>query len=216
MGRRITITTSRGGAGKTSLCRVLSANLARQGRHVAVCDADPNATFARWHRDHYTGPAITCITEAREEEIVRTVRELSRDHDLVLTDTAGFGNRAAGMAAGDADLVLIPLMADRDSVVEVARTARLVASFAEMRDREIAVRIVKSRWRPNGLAERATLDDLQTLGLTVLNQHLSDLTEYQKLTFTGQPPVTGRIAAEVEQLIAELVEMGIVTTLEAA
>jgi len=207
VGRIIAVTTSRGGAGKTSLCRILSANLAAEGYRVAIVDADPNRTFSRWHKETYEGPSLTVEHERDENEIVHRLHGLADTHDVVLADTAGFGNQTASMASGASDFVLIPVMADRDNVIEVLKTARQVSSYSKLREREIPIRIVKSRWHPTGLAERATLDDLASHQLAVLVQHLTDLTEFQKMTFTGVVPTTGRIADEAKQIIAELIQL---------
>lgn len=205
MGRIIAVTTSRGGAGKTSLCRVLSANLAVLGYRVAILDADPNRTFSRWHKETYEGPALTVEHERDENEIVHRLHGLAENHDVVLADTAGFGNQTASMASGASDFVLIPVMADRDNVIEVLKTARQVSSYSKLRERDIPIRVVKSRWHPAGLAERATLNDLAGAQLAVLDQHLTDLTEFQKMTFTGVVPTTGRLAEEAKRIIDELV-----------
>lgn len=44
----LTITSRKGGCGKTTLCTALAATLAAEGENVALLDADPNATAYRW------------------------------------------------------------------------------------------------------------------------------------------------------------------------
>jgi hypothetical protein len=41
-----------------------------------------------------------------------------------------------------------------------ARTARQVQAFGKAGKREIPVRVIRSRWNPRGLVERAVLGDL--------------------------------------------------------
>jgi aminoglycoside phosphotransferase (APT) family kinase protein len=83
------------------------------------------------------------------------VQAQAADRDVVLIDTAGFGNTTAAFGAGTADYVLVPVMPDRASTVEAMRMARQVASFAKASRRDIPVAIVRSRWNPKGLVERA-------------------------------------------------------------
>ena len=45
VGRIITVATQKGGAGKTTVTRVISTHLAAQRWKVAVVDADPNEGF---------------------------------------------------------------------------------------------------------------------------------------------------------------------------
>lgn len=209
MGHIITVATSKGGSGKSSLTTLLSGNLASLGYRMAVIDADPNACYAQWHK-LYEGPPIDCSCEIRHEEIVDHAQALASAHDVVLIDTAGFGNTTAAFAAGTADLVLIPVMPDRASVVEAMRTARQVQAFGKAGRREIPLRIVRSRWNPRGLVERAVEGDLAEAGLPMMKQHLSDLSEFGKLTLSGRVPVTGRVGGQAQELINEMRKLGAV------
>ena len=128
MGRILTVASGKGGCAKTSLAMILSGNLAAAGYRVAVIDADPNTSYFQWHK-LYEGPAIDCTCEIRQEEIVDHAQAQAVTHDIVLIDTAGFGNTTAAFAAGTADMVLIPVMPDRASAVEAMRTAWHVHAF---------------------------------------------------------------------------------------
>lgn len=212
MGRIVTVASSKGGAGKSSLVTILSGNLAGLAYRVAVVDADPNACYANWHK-LYEGPPIDCTYEIRHEEIVDHAQKLAASYDVVLIDTAGFGNTTAAFAAGTADLVLIPVMPDRASAVEAMRTARQVQAFGKAGRRDIPFRIVRSRWNPRGLVERAVESDLNDAGLPLMSQHLSDLSEFGKLTLSGHVPVTGRVGTQANLLIKEMIALGAVPKL---
>ena len=55
MGSILTIATSKGDAGKTTLTAALAVWLARQKYSVAVLDADPNCGFSGWYAQAYEG-----------------------------------------------------------------------------------------------------------------------------------------------------------------
>lgn len=205
MGQILTIATSKGGGGKTTLTACLAANLAAQGYRVAVVDADPNATFSDWH-SVYEGPPFVCVAEARHIEVVDVAQAQADAHDVVLVDTAGFGNLTAASAMGAADFVLIPCMPDRGSIRETLRTAQQTDSLARAARRAIPYRIVLTQWREGGLVERATLDEL--VELPQLAHRLPFLSGFRKSTFDGKVPVTGRIGHEADRLIAELARLG--------
>jgi chromosome partitioning protein len=205
MGQILTVATSKGGGGKTTLAACLAANLAAQGYRVAVVDADPNATFSDWH-SVYEGPPFVCVVEARHIEVVDVAQAQADAHDVVLVDTAGFGNLTAASAMGAADFVLIPCMPDRGSIREALRTAQQTDSLARAARRAISYRIVLTQWREGGLVERATLDELAELPL--LAHRLPFLSGFRKATFDGKVPVTGRIGHEADKLIAELARLG--------
>lgn len=209
MGRIITVASSKGGSSKSSIVTLLSGNLAAAGYRVAVIDADPNACYIQWHK-LYEGPAIDCTCEIRQEEIVDHAQAKAVDYDVVLIDTAGFGNTTAAFAAGTADLVLIPIMPDRASAVEAMRTARQVHAFGKAGRREIALRLIRSRWNPRGLVERAVLSDLEAAGLPLMEQHLSDLSEFGKVSLSGRIPLNGKVGEQAQRLVAELVALRVV------
>ena len=211
MGSILTVASAKGGCGKSALTTVLAVNLASQGYKVSVVDSDPNRGFIDWHRDAYEGPALTVTAESSHLEIVDYAQRLAEDHDVTLIDTAGFSNQCSAMAMGTADLVLIPVLPDRQSVIEGMKAARHVASFSKASRRDIPFRIVLSRWTPKGLVERALMGDLTAAGLPILKQHLSDLSEYRKFTVSGSVPITGRIAEQVTAIIHELAAIGAVT-----
>jgi chromosome partitioning protein len=209
MGRIITVASGKGGSSKSTIVTLLAATLAAQRYSVAVVDADPNACFANWHK-LYEGARIDCTCEIRHEEIVDHAQEKASVFEVVLIDTAGFGNTTAAFAAGTADLVVIPVMPDRASTVEAMRTARQVKAFGKASRRDIPIRVVRSRWNVRGLVERAVVADLDAAGIPLLIQHLSDLSEFGKMTLTGRVPLVGKIGSQVNRMIAELIELGAV------
>ena len=207
MGRIITVASSKGGCSKSAIVTLLSGNLAATRYKVAVVDADPNACYSNWHK-LYEGPPINCTCELRHEEIVDHAQKLTETYDVVLIDTAGFGNTTAAFAAGTADLVLIPVMPDRASAVEAMRTARQVQAFGKAGNRKILFRIVLSRWNPRGLVERAVIGDLASAGLPMLTQHLGDLSDFGKLSLSGKVPVSGKLGMQADRMIQELTALG--------
>ena len=209
MGRIIAVASGKGGTGKSSLSMVLSGTLAAQGYQVAVIDADPNACFHQWH-GLYEGADMTCTAEIRQDEIVDHAQGQAAEHDVVLIDTAGFGNTTAAFAAGTADYVLVPVMPDRASTVEAMRMVKQVRSFAKASRRDIPVAIVRSRWNPKGLVERAVLADLEASGAPVLDAFFSDLSDFGKLTLSGRVPINGKVGLQTGKVIGELVGLGAV------
>ena len=127
--------------------------------------------------------------------------------DVVIVDTAGFENQTAIFSMGAADMVLIPIMADRNSVIEASKTAKQVASVSKIARRPIPLRILLSRWKPRGLAERATLEDLDAMRLPRLQHYLPDLSAFNKATFGGGVPVSGSAGQQIRRIIDELVTL---------
>ena len=151
MGTIITVSSFKGGSGKSSTTALLAVNAAAKGLKVAVIDADPNASISTWHRTAYGGEPPLSVTECiDQDQIVTHALEVAEYHDLVLVDTAGFRNQTAVFAMGAAVLVLIPVLPDRHSVMEAAKTAKQAETVSQIARRTIPCRIVLNRWKPRG------------------------------------------------------------------
>src|SRR3954466_14347984 len=105
----ITIASSKGGPGKSTAAMLLAGKLAAEGVKVAAIDADPTRAFMRWATRIYEGaPLLAVEAEADETRLAHMIDAQSRSAEVVVVDTAGFGNRAATVAMTSADVVLIP------------------------------------------------------------------------------------------------------------
>ncbi len=66
------------------------------------------------------------LAEPDETKLARLISARADEVDLVLVNTAGFGNRAATVAMTSADVVLVPSLAGEADVTEAEKTIRLV------------------------------------------------------------------------------------------
>ena len=206
MGHIITIASSKGGGGKTVLACLLAPAFAARGYTVGVIDADPNGSFVAWHAA-YTGPPVRCEAEARDVQVVDTAQAWAAELNVVIIDTAGFGNLTAAAAMGAADLVLVPCMPDRNSTREAAKTIVKVASLARAARRAIGASVVLSQWRTGGQAETAALEDLKDYGVgSVIQTPIPDRVAFRKMSFDGKP-VGGPLGLVINLMIDELAEL---------
>jgi chromosome partitioning protein len=201
----ITIASSKGGPGKTTLTELIVGTLAAEGLAVAALDADPTGGLARWVGRIYEGPAFACHHEAEEARLAHLIHRVAQEAEVVVVDTAGFGNRAATVAMTAADGVLIPMVPGEGDVTEAARTVELVAGVAAAARRDIPARVVLNRVRPaTALSRHAAAE---AAALPRLAASLSDLVAYGEMGFSGRMPA-GKAGAEVAALIAELRGLG--------
>ena len=202
----ITVATHKGGTGKTLLCQVLASSLASDIQIIAI-DADPTGALSRWAGRAYEGAAFEVIAEADETRLAHLIAAKADTGDVVLVDTAGFGNRAATVAMTSADWVLVPSLVGEADITEAERTVGLVSALARAARREIPTRVMLNRIKRTTLARHA-MTEMTTAGLPRLTASLSDLVAYGELTYSGALPEKGPAAAEVAELIKELRELG--------
>jgi chromosome partitioning protein len=204
----LTVASTKGGAGKTTIVMALAGTLAAEGLRVAVVDADPNRAYASWAEQAYEGPAIVVRAEADEARLAAAIDELSPQSDLVLVDTAGFGNRAALLAMTAADAVLVPCTPSRADVEQAAKTLELVESAARAARRAIPARVVPSRLKHATAVSRHAVAELDAAALPRTVAGIGDRVAFAEMTFSGRVPAGGDAGQEVADLVAELRKLG--------
>jgi len=202
----LTVASSKGGAGKTTVCMALAGSLAGE-LHLVVIDADPGGALSRWAATAYEGPRFEALAEADEIRLAHLIAAKADVADLLLIDTAGFGNRAASIAMTSADAVLVPCLSAEADVTEAERTIRLAEGLARAARRDIPARVLLNRQKRTTLARHAA-GEIMGAALPRLTASLSDLVAYGELTFSGRVPVAGPAAAEITALVAELRALG--------
>lgn len=203
----ITIASSKGGAGKTTLAQLITGTVAAKGHTVAAIDADFNHSLADWVRTFERYP-IDVATELNETNIIPLAEQLADRHDLLVIDTAGAATQATVFAIGCADLVLIPCQLSSADVVEAVKTSQLVASAAAMTRQEIMARVVLTDYQPKTVIAGHVERELVACGLKALTTRLHRLVAFKEMTFTGDVPDTGPARDQVEALLAEIADLG--------
>jgi len=200
----LTITSRKGGVGKTVLAAVVAGSLAEQGIDVALLDSDPNGGAYRWATQTHAGKPIRAYAEADAEKLAELLPTLAAQHDALVVDTAGFGNQAAAVAIAGADLVLVPVTPGEGDLVEAQRTVAFVGGLSRSTRRTIPVRVVANRIRRGTSISRHVLAELDTLELPHLQTVISEAVAYAEVGFTGALPIEGAAAKESADLLAEL------------
>lgn len=203
----LTIASSKGGSGKTAVSQLICGVLAAQGSRVVALDADPTAALSRWAAQIYEGPPFACVAELDETRLAHLIDRHAGEADIVVLDTAGFGNRGASIAMTASDAVLVPCLPGEADVTEAEKTVRLAGGLGKAARRDIPVRVVLNRVKRTGLARHA-LAEMERAGLPRLEATLSDLVAYGEMTFSGRVPVSGTAGNEVSALVAELRRIG--------
>jgi len=203
----LTIASSKGGPGKTTIAMLLAGTLAAEECAVVVLDADPTQALSRWAAGPYEGPPMEVHAEAEETRLAHLINAKAETTDLVLVDTAGFGNRAAAVAMTSADAILVPSLAGEADVTEAEKTIRLAEGLARAARRDIPARVLLNRVKRTQLARHAA-QELASAGLPRLEATLSDLVVYGELSYSGRVPAGGVAAVELAALVAELRGLG--------
>ncbi len=160
MTKKVAGVSMKGGVGKTTVAVNLACALAADHDHVALVDADVQATASEWlamGNLPVTGHMIPLesVRGVRrwfesEQRIRRLVdRVLTVDADIEVIDLPPHLSGSSAAALAVCDLVIIPCGASAADVSATAKTLELVARAREVRNGKPPVLIVPTRidWR---------------------------------------------------------------------
>jgi len=204
----LTITSRKGGCGKTTVAIALAGALAAEGIDIALLDADANTSAHRWATSNHEGRRIVAYAQADAEHLADLLPALAERHAVLICDTAGFANQAATVCIAASDAVLVPVTPGEGDVIEAQRTVAFVDGLARSTRRAIPVRVLANRIRRQTTLSRHVLSEIEGLRLPRLSTVLSEAVGYGEMGFSGEIPRDGTAGEEIAALIAELRQIG--------
>lgn len=212
----LTLASLKGGTGKSTVGENLAVAWAHQGKKVAVVDADETIrSVAKWHgaraaRPDYGStdvPALSLIET--HGNINHALRDLGREHDFVVVDTAGKDSREMRTGMLASDIVLIPMgttqkdLESLDELLPIIEQARDLN--ATLRALVVLNQVDTNVFESGSSAARGYLAEFPEVQL--LESYVYDRVAYQNVDAEGLGVVewTDRKArAEIRELAGEL------------
>jgi chromosome partitioning protein len=209
----ITLATSKGGVGKSSLARSLAAHWFNVGHKPALVDADPQQTLAnRFDPDGRMG-AIPIIAEP-EERVGEVIEELRRQHAPIIVDTAGFRNRTMVGALVATDLAIIPLKPAVEDVDAAIATYDLIREINETEEREsrpIKAAFILTMSLRGTVIARHVRSQLMDAGYPLIKAEMLNRVAYPEAGIDGlSPSITdpdGAAARDIAAIAQELIKL---------
>lgn len=204
----ITVATSKGGAGKTTLARLLVGTAAQQGYQVAALDADFNRTFGEWIENDAKLPSPVPVRyEIEADAMLPALSALTEDHDFIVIDTAGAALEATAYAMGCADVVLIPITVNAADVVEANKTMQLFERVKKETRSSAKARVVFTAFKPRTTLGAYIEEMVTDLKLPTLRSKLMDLIAFREMSFNGEVPVGGAVGLQVGNFFDEVMDL---------
>jgi chromosome partitioning protein len=213
MFRVITLATSKGGVGKSSLGRSLAAHWFSVGHKPALIDADPQRTLANRYDPKGRMGSVPVVAEP-EERVGDTIEELGRRHAPVIVDTAGFRNRTTIGALVATNLAIIPLKPAVEDVDAAIATYDLIREINETEEREgrpIKVAMVLTMTMRGTVIARHVREQLGGAGYPLLKAEMLNRVAYPEAGIEGlSPSITdpdGAAARDIAAIAQELMKL---------
>ena len=129
----VSICSTKGGVGKTTLVICLADAFARQGGSVVILDADPNGHVAAWREMAGEETTVDVIPGVTEDTIQAHIEDVSRRYSIVLIDLEGAASQAVTYAIAWSDLVLIPTKTSGMDLQELYRQLGQIPGLSGLR-----------------------------------------------------------------------------------
>ena len=208
----VSVCSTKGGVGKTTLVICLADAYARQGGSVAIIDADPNGHIASWRVRAGEGCSVDVISDVTEKTILDHITDAAARYSVVLVDLEGAASQAVTYAIAESDLVLIPSKVSGMDLQEVFRTYEVVQRAEKMLRRTIPARVILTQMSPlqSRVAAHAR-QEIQGASIPVLKTEIIQRAAYQSIHFTGTTPAhqdgDPKARQEVIGVLGELFEV---------
>jgi chromosome partitioning protein len=209
----ITLATSKGGVGKSSLGRSLAAHWFGVGHKPALIDADPQRTLANRYDPKGRMGGVPVVAEP-EERVGETIAELRQQHAPVIVDTAGFRNRTTIGALVVTDLAIIPLKPAVEDVDAAIATYDLIREINETDEREgrpIKIAMVLTMTMRGTVIARHVREQLDEAGYPLLKGEMLNRVAYPEAGIEGlSPSITdpdGAAARDIAAIAQELMKL---------
>jgi chromosome partitioning protein len=209
----ITLATSKGGAGKSTLARSLAAHWFALGHRPALVDADPQRSLANRYDPNGRLKGLPIIAEP-EERVSEVIEELRSRHAPVIVDTAGFRNRTTIGALVATDLAIIPLkpaVEDVDAAIATFDLIEEINSTEERAGRPIKVVMVLTMTMRGTVIARHVRLQLNSAGYPLLLTEMPNRVAYPEAGIEGLSPTTvepdGAAARDIAALVQEIMKL---------
>ncbi len=208
----VSVCSTKGGVGKTTLVICLADAYARQGGSVAIIDADPNGHIASWRERAGESCNVDVIAGVTEKAILDRITDAASRYSVVLVDLEGAASQAVTYAIAESDLVLIPSKVSGMDLQEVFRTYEVVQRAEKMLRRTIPARVILTQMSPlqSRVAAHAR-QEIQSASIPVLKTEVIQRAAYQSIHFTGLTPANAdgdpKARQEITGVLGELFEV---------
>jgi chromosome partitioning protein len=205
----ITLATSKGGVGKSTLTRNLAAYWSNVGHKVAIIDADPQGSIINRHNPDGALKEITVIAEP-EETVSNLIDDIKNDYSYILVDTGGFRNKTTIRALIKSDLAIIPLKASADDVSGAIDTYNLINQLNKTPERlklPIKYRMVLTMTQKGVVLSKHIRNELLENGYLLLEHEMYHRVIYPETAIKGLSPCITDPDGPASRDISEIIKL---------
>lgn len=181
----ISITTLKGGTGKSTISQNLAVCFAEMGYRVTIVDTDLNASSMHWSglrpEEKKRIPSFG-LTDA--EALRKNIKDLNKDYDLVIIDGTPSINRLVTTILMVGDIILIPI---RPSGLDIWATDTFMERYQLAKDTKgsLNAHFVLNMYDERQTMSKETKEVLEDMEIPILKTTIKNRVAYPEATVAG-------------------------------
>jgi chromosome partitioning protein len=214
----ITIASTKGGVGKTTLAVNTATILQKKGIKVALLDGDPQGSISKWNlvrSQNETNNDAIFVAAAQGESLLSLAVDKSENGFWVIIDSAGVDSVSTRQALLRTDYILTLSAPSSLDLWEIDTLLKVVHGLERIQKRSVPVLLVFNRVSPNPNV-RAVQDAIEFLNESLINptyvfhNTIKDRIIYQHSIREGKgvieyTPINTEARLEMANLVDELI-----------
>ena len=209
----ITVSSFKGGVGKTTISQNLAVAYALDGKEACIIDADKNNKGStNWYAERPEDlPSIPVFTSQNEKTIIKDIDQHVRHYDIVFIDCPPVSEVITSRAIAKSDLVLVPLNPNSGS--DESALFDFMEHIQQLRarlDAPIPTYVIVNMMRStslNSFIVNTVQERASEYGISVLGTALHQRTAYGEANYQGKSVLEWmdpKAQSEIEALYAEV------------
>lgn len=182
----LSITSLKGGVGKSTLSQNLAVCFAHAGYKVCIFDVDTNQSAIHWsglRPDE--APPIPVFGQPDGVELSKNVKVVSRDYEIVIIDGTPSLNKVTSKIILLADLLIIPILASGLDMWATKQFLERYYDAVEEKERTIPAYFLLNQYQHNTNLAKEVKEVLEDTGIPILETNLKSRTAYREAVIKG-------------------------------
>lgn len=181
----ISITTLKGGTGKSTISQNLGVCFAEMGYRVVIVDTDLNGSSVHWSglrpEESKSVPAFGLTTA---DALRKNIKELNTNYDVVIIDGTPSINRLVSTILLAGDIVLIPI---RPSGLDIWATEKFLEKYEQAKTLKEGINayFLLNMYDDRMSFNRESKEVLEEMGIPTLSTTIKNRIAYPEATASG-------------------------------
>ena len=185
----ISVTSLKGGVGKSTIAQNLAVCLAHNGVNVCIADADPaNENSGNWGNIRSEDNSLIHIPvwTTPELSLSRQVKDYNKQYDVVIIDgTPSIGQMTSKILFA-ADVILVPVIPSINDLWALRPFMNRYNQAQEEKEQEIPLYMIMNQFKPNVLSNIESRETLKNNNFNIIESFIRDRDAYRNAIIQGK------------------------------